>query len=117
MQEETQALVEPARQAESSNPSAIYSDIHRSTLNEIKNIDVNGSFGTKVDSLARHILWLREHDSGSKSVVFSQFRDFLGILARAFDKFKIKYTSIDKNHGIQKFKDDPGVCLPKTLKV
>ncbi|KAL9614149.1 MAG: hypothetical protein Q9167_001359 [Letrouitia subvulpina] len=109
MQEETQVLVEPARQAENSSPPAIYSDIHRSTLNEIKNIEVNGSFGTKVDSLARHILWLREHDSGSKSIVFSQFRDFLDILARAFDKFKIKYTSIDKNRGIQKFKDDPGI--------
>lgn len=50
-------------------------------------------------------------DAGAKSVVFSQFRDFLDILAKAFTQFKIGFTSIDKKDGIQKFKNDPSVCV------
>ena len=87
--------------------SAIYSGIPNSILNQIKNVDLDGSFGTKIDTLARHILWIREHDPGAKSVVFSQYRDFLDVLARAFGQFKIGFTGIDRKDGIQKFKNDP----------
>ena len=88
---------------------SIYSGINDVTLNQIKNIDVEGSYGTKIDTIARHILWIRENDPGAKSIVFSQFKDFLDILARAFGRFKIGFTSIDKRGGIEKFKNDPGV--------
>jgi E3 ubiquitin-protein ligase SHPRH len=41
--------------------SAIYSEVSDSTLNQIKNIDLDGpSFTTKVDTIARHLIWLRE---------------------------------------------------------
>ncbi|KAL8695514.1 MAG: hypothetical protein Q9218_000092 [Villophora microphyllina] len=93
---------------------SIYTDISTSTLNEIKNIDmdIKQSFGTKIDSIARHIIWLREHDPGSKSIVFSQFRDFLSILSSAFTSFKIGHASIDQRNGVQKFKNDAGIeCL------
>ncbi|KAL8954063.1 MAG: hypothetical protein Q9222_000120 [Ikaeria aurantiellina] len=92
----------------------IYTDINASTMDEIKNIDmdVKRSFGTKIDSIARHLIWLRENDPGSKSIVFSQFRDFLSVLASAFTSFKIGYASIDGKTGVQRFKNDPGVeCL------
>ena len=90
----------------------IYCDIGPSTLNEIKNvdIDVERSFGTKIDAIARHVLWLREKDPGSKSIIFSQFGDFLSVLGTAFNSFRIGYTSIDKKNGVQRFKNDPGVC-------
>lgn len=90
--------------------TAIYSTIKNNTLNQIRNIDVNGSFGTKIDTLARHIFWIRENDPGAKSVVFSQFKDFLDVLAKAFSHFKIAFTGIDRKDGIQKFRDDPNVC-------
>ena len=88
--------------------SAIYSGIRETVLNQIRNIDLDGSFGTKIDSLARHILWIREHDPGAKSIVFSQYKDFLDVLTRAFSQFKIGFTGIDRKDGIQKFKNHAG---------
>ncbi|MCJ1384828.1 hypothetical protein MMC17_007946 [Xylographa soralifera] len=89
--------------------SSIYSGINSLTLNQIKNIDVEGSFGSKIDTLARHILWIRENDPGAKSVIFSQYKDFLDVLSRAFSKFKIGFASIDKKNGVEKFKKDPSI--------
>lgn len=88
---------------------SIYSGISNAVLSRIKNVEVEGSFGTKIDTLARHILFLRENDPGAKSVVFSQFRDFLDVLGRAFAQFKIGFTGIDRKAGVEKFKSDPNV--------
>ena len=98
-----------------SEHSSIYSGIRGAILDQIKNIDLDGSFGTKIDTLARHILWIREYDPGAKSVVFSQYKDFLDVLARAFSQFKIGFTGIDRKDGIQKFKNDPSVCVSNLL--
>ncbi len=87
--------------------TTIYSGIRDTILSQIKNIDLDGSFGTKIDTLARNILWIREHDPGAKCIVFSQYRDFLDVLARAFGQFKIGFTGIDRKDGIQNFKNDP----------
>ena len=93
-----------------SRKSAIYTEISKSKLAEIKNIELDGpSFTTKVDTLARHLIWLRESDPGAKSIIYSQFKDFLEVLARAFDRFRIGHSSIDKPNGIEKFKQDPGI--------
>ncbi|MCJ1282018.1 hypothetical protein MMC26_001341 [Xylographa opegraphella] len=89
--------------------SSIYSGINSLTLNQIKNIDVEGSFGSKIDTLARHILWIRENDPGAKSVIFSQYKDFLDVLSRAFSTFKIGFASIEKKNGVEKFKKDPSI--------
>ncbi|KAL1965614.1 hypothetical protein VTN77DRAFT_5291 [Rasamsonia byssochlamydoides] len=96
---------------ESDRPSknSIYSDISSGVLKEIKNIDLDSSFGTKIDTLARHIMWLREHDPGAKSIVFSQYKNFLGVLATAFGRFKIGFSSVDAKGGIERFKNDPAV--------
>ncbi|KAL3441155.1 SNF2 family N-terminal domain-containing protein [Aspergillus insuetus] len=89
--------------------NSIYTDISSGTLHEIKNIDLKDSFGTKIDTLARHILWLREHDPGAQSIVFSQYKSFLEYLANAFKRFKIGYSSVDEPDGISRFKSDPGI--------
>lgn len=111
VQEETQATDQIEGTASGRSSQSIYTDISDSTLNEIRSIDmdVKRSFGTKVDSIARHLIWLREHDPGSKSIVFSQFRDFLSILGTAFASYKIGYTNIDAKNGVRQFKDDAGV--------
>ncbi|APA09728.1 hypothetical protein sscle_05g044980 [Sclerotinia sclerotiorum 1980 UF-70] len=112
---ETEEVREPLkeRSLNSNTPqkSAIYSDFSRATLSAIKNVELpgNNSFGTKIDTLARHILYLRESDPGSKSIVFSQFAEFLPILARAFRVFRIGHASIDKPNGIEIFKNDPNI--------
>ncbi|KAI9839654.1 MAG: hypothetical protein M1819_002280 [Sarea resinae] len=89
--------------------SAFYKDISKSTLSQIKNIDLNGSFGTKIDSIARHILWIRANDPGAKSIIFSQYKVFLLFLHDAFKKFRIGHTSIDTKNGIESFKQDPAI--------
>ncbi|KAL4812232.1 SNF2 family N-terminal domain-containing protein [Aspergillus spinulosporus] len=94
---------------EQHSSNSIYTDIGSGTLHEIKNIELKDSFGTKIDTLARHILWLREHDPGAQSIVFSQYRGFLDYLANAFRRFKIGFSSVDESDGIEKFKKDPGI--------
>ncbi|KAL8661449.1 MAG: hypothetical protein Q9202_005568 [Teloschistes flavicans] len=112
--EEIQTADRSSTPAPDGGSPSIYTEISTSTLNEIKNIDldVKKSFGTKIDTIARNIVWLREHDPGSKSIVFSQFRDFLSVMSTAFASFKIGHASIDQMNGVQRFKSDPGVeCL------
>ncbi|KAK4193011.1 putative ATP-dependent helicase IRC20 [Podospora australis] len=88
---------------------AIYSEFNADQLADIKNIDLDGpNFTTKVDTLVRHILWLRGSDPGAKSIVFSQYKEFLAVVALAFQRYRIGYTSFDKANGITKFKEDPG---------
>jgi E3 ubiquitin-protein ligase SHPRH len=89
---------------------SIYSDISTTMLNQIKNIDIRGpSYGSKIDFLCRHLLWLREHDPGSKSVIFSQYREFIDVLARAFNGVKISWARIDAKNGTENFKSDPAI--------
>ena len=89
--------------------ATIYTNMSAQTLAAIQDIDVKGSFGTKIDTLTRHLLWLRQSDPGAKSILFSQFRDFLDMLERALSKAGIRCTSIDRPRGIETFKHDPAV--------
>jgi E3 ubiquitin-protein ligase SHPRH len=89
---------------------SIYSDVSTAMLDQIKTIDVRGpSFGSKIDFLCRHLLWLRDHDPGCKAIIFSQYREFVDVLARAFAECKISSTRFDVKNGIERFKSDPAV--------
>lgn len=107
-EEKTPTKMGPALERSPKN-SSIYTDISIGTLREIKNIDVKGYFGTKIDTLARHILWLRVHDPGSKSIVFSQYRGFLDVLSVALSHYNIGYSTVDSKGGIENFKNDQAV--------
>ncbi|RDL41323.1 p-loop containing nucleoside triphosphate hydrolase [Venustampulla echinocandica] len=110
IQAEVPGPQERASPSATSRKSAIYSEISKNKLAEIKNIELDGpSFTTKVDTLARHLIWLRDSDPGAKSIIYSQFKDFLDVLALAFQRFRIGYSSIDRSDGIEKFKQDPSV--------
>ncbi|POS86303.1 hypothetical protein EPUL_002593 [Erysiphe pulchra] len=90
--------------------SAIYTDICQSKFTEIKNIKLDGpSFSTKIATLARHLIWLRDSDPGAKTIIFSQFKEFLHALTIALEQFKIGYSDIDRANGIEKFKHDPNI--------
>ncbi|KAM4056022.1 ring finger domain-containing protein [Hirsutella rhossiliensis] len=98
------------REGAATRNTAIYSEFNAEKLAEIKNVELDGpSFTTKVDTLVRHLMWLRESDPGAKSIVFSQYKEFLGILRNAFQRFHIGHASIDDAQGIARFKDDAAV--------
>ncbi|KAI8935655.1 hypothetical protein NX059_007179 [Plenodomus lindquistii] len=88
---------------------SIYSSISSSMLKDIKSIDLTTSYGTKIDSLARHLLYLRSISPGTKSIIFSQFSDFLSVLRSALRTFGISATSITERDGIARFKSDASI--------
>ncbi|KAI0885265.1 SNF2 family N-terminal domain-containing protein [Annulohypoxylon maeteangense] len=93
-----------------SRNSGIYSEFGSEKLEAIRNIELPGArTSTKIDTLARHLIWLRVEDPGAKSVIFSQFPGFLEILADAFDSYQIGHTSFKTRNGIKKFKEDPAI--------
>jgi hypothetical protein len=54
-----------------------YNTIGPSLLAEIDTMEVCGSYGTKIDTLVRHLLFLQLTDAGAKSIVFSAWEDSL----------------------------------------
>jgi len=78
-------------------------------MKEIKMIDLEGSYGSKVDMIARHLLWIRNNDAGAKTIIFSQFADFLDLLREALRRWKIGAASIRDKDGIHRFKSDRAV--------
>lgn len=99
----------PPTPAPKATDMSIYSDVSDTTLEEIRMIDLPGSYGSKIDMLAKHLLWIRANDPGAKSVVFSQYRDFLDVLESAFRAWKIGTSNIREKDGIEKFKNDPSI--------
>jgi E3 ubiquitin-protein ligase SHPRH len=111
-QEETHPISRTQASIPASSTTSIYSDISSSTMKEIKMIDLNGSYGSKIDVIARHLIWIRNNDPGAKSILFSQFSDFLDVLREALKKWKIGVSSITDKDGIAKFKANPSLeCL------
>lgn len=102
---------EPKSAEPKSKSSAIYTEFSAEKLDEIRNIALQGpAFTTKVDNLARHLIWLRENtEGGAKSIVFSQYADFLSVLGHALGQHGIGYTSLDKPNGTTEFKENPTV--------
>jgi E3 ubiquitin-protein ligase SHPRH len=60
-------------------------------------------------AVARHLIWLREKEPGVKSIVFSQYSDFLHVLKKALQHFKVGCTLISEKNGVEMFKQDPSV--------
>jgi E3 ubiquitin-protein ligase SHPRH len=54
-----------------------YNTVGPSLLAEIDTMEVRGSFGRKIDTLVRHLLYLQFADAGAKSIVFSAWEDSL----------------------------------------
>jgi len=54
-----------------------YNTIGPSLLADIDTMELCGSYGTKIDTLVRHLLYLQYSDAGAKSIVFSAWEDSL----------------------------------------
>ncbi|KAK9452328.1 SNF2 family N-terminal domain-containing protein [Limtongia smithiae] len=87
--------------------SAIYAHVSERSLNKIKSIDLLGSYGSKIDMILRHMIWLRENESNAQVIIFSQWGDFLSLVSMALLRHNIKYASVEKN--MDQFKSNPEV--------
>lgn len=108
-EEEHESAVTPSPGSSSTGRMSIYSGIRDSTMNEIKTVKLDDSYGSKVDMMAKHLLWIRNNDPGAKTIIYSQFADFLQVLRLALKRFKIGVSGIRDKNGIEKFKKDPAV--------
>ncbi|KAI3557572.1 SNF2 family domain-containing protein [Colletotrichum abscissum] len=111
LHDETPVSASPGvKEDEAAKTNGIYSRFSTEKLAQINDIELlRMSFGTKVDSIVRHILWLRESDPGAKSVIFTQYKSFLAILGEAFSRYQIGFSAIDRPNGIMKFQKDASI--------
>ncbi|KAH9068111.1 SNF2 family N-terminal domain-containing protein [Lactarius deliciosus] len=92
-----------------------YSTISPGLLAEIDTMEVRGSYGTKIDTLVRHLLYLQLADGGAKSIVFSAWEDSLHIVEHALTRNGIPTLRIDsgnrKQDAAAKFRNDPNILV------
>lgn len=74
-----------------------YNTLPRSTMQEIDDMDSFGAYGSKIQTLVRHLMWCQMRDQGSKSIVFSAWADSLSIVAHALTANGIKFLRADAN--------------------
>ena len=88
---------------------AIYQTIDGKVLQQIQQVELQTSFGSKIDNLTRHLLWIQSQ-GGAKAVVFSQWSDVLDVMERSFRLNGIGYVRFDQKQR----KDNDAVKLFKT---
>ncbi|KAH9986179.1 hypothetical protein BJV74DRAFT_878530 [Russula compacta] len=93
-----------------------YNTIGSSLLAEIDTMEVCGSYGTKIDTLVRHLLYLQLADAGAKSIVFSAWEDSLHIIEHALTGNGIPSIRIDsgnsrKQDAATRFRNDPDILV------
>lgn len=60
---------------DSANEEIQYNTLPLRQLREIDEIETSGSFGSKIQSIVRHLVWLKEREPEAKSIVFSAWAD------------------------------------------
>ncbi|KAG2135375.1 SNF2 family N-terminal domain-containing protein [Suillus bovinus] len=92
-----------------------YNMIDPTIFEEIQTMESNGSYGSKIQALVRHLLYIQFTDPGAKSIVFSAWADSLQIIEHALNCNGIPYLRLDhakgkgKDSGAKKFRTDPAL--------
>ncbi|KAG1857719.1 SNF2 family N-terminal domain-containing protein [Suillus subalutaceus] len=92
-----------------------YNIINPTIFEEIQTMESNGSYGSKIQALVRHLLYIQCTDPGAKSIVFSAWADSLQIIEHALNCNGILYLRLDhakgkgKDSGAKKFRTDPAL--------
>ncbi|KAF8624317.1 hypothetical protein AX15_005947 [Amanita polypyramis BW_CC] len=90
-----------------------YNVIDPQLLQEIQSMESYGDFGTKIQLLIRHLLYLQNTEPGAKSIVFSAWADSLYIVQYALQQNCIDCLRIDQRSkgqsAVNKFKLDPTI--------
>ncbi|KAJ7636011.1 SNF2 family N-terminal domain-containing protein [Mycena polygramma] len=74
-----------------------YNMIDPQILQEIQAMPSFGDYGNKIQTLVRHLSYLRTADAGAKSIVFSAWAESLYIVERALRENGISCLRIDQN--------------------
>jgi len=85
-----------------------YNVIDLDLLREIEEIDAHGSYGSKVQALVKHLLYLKMKEPEAKSIVFSAWVDSLNIIARALQENGIPSIRVEAGrNAAREFRLDP----------
>ncbi|KZS95380.1 hypothetical protein SISNIDRAFT_408473 [Sistotremastrum niveocremeum HHB9708] len=92
-----------------------YNTLPLRQLREIDEIETSGSFGSKIQSIVRHLVWLKEREPEAKSIVFSAWADSLAIIQHALKLNGISSLRVEQKRNKQsaatKFKTDPDISV------
>ncbi|KNZ77948.1 hypothetical protein J132_02888 [Termitomyces sp. J132] len=92
-----------------------YNMIDPKLFGEINSMESFGDYGSKIQTLVRHLLYLKLTDPDAKSIVFSAWADSLFIMERALTSNGIRCLRIDqKSRGesaAKRFKSDPEILV------
>ncbi|KAF9064876.1 SNF2 family N-terminal domain-containing protein [Rhodocollybia butyracea] len=92
-----------------------YNIIDATVFEAVQSMEAIGDYGTKIQTLVRHLLYLEQVDPGSKSIIFSAWADSLTILERALHENGIISIRIDRGTRgegpVKKFKSHPEISV------
>jgi len=92
-----------------------YNVIDSGLFEDIQAMESFGSYGSKIQTLVRHLLYLRKSDPDSKSIIFSAWADSLLIIEHALRTNGILCLRIDQHRGKQdtakRFRTDPTISV------
>ncbi|KAI0053500.1 hypothetical protein FA95DRAFT_1579571 [Auriscalpium vulgare] len=83
-----------------------YNIIRPDLVEEINSMESHGSYGSKIQTLVRHLLYLQLSDPGAKSIVFSAWADSLHNVLTA-----CATNASGGRHAAKKFRTDPDILV------
>ncbi|KAG6889213.1 hypothetical protein C0995_002673 [Termitomyces sp. Mi166 len=90
-------------------------DQYTKLFSEINSMESFGDYGSKIQTLVRHLLYLKITDPDAKSIVFSAWADSLFIMERALTSNGIRCLRIDQKRkgesAAKRFKSDPEILV------
>ncbi|KAH9856240.1 SNF2 family N-terminal domain-containing protein [Lenzites betulinus] len=92
-----------------------YNFVNPQIMQDVQAMESYGSYGSKIETLIRHLLYLEVTDPGAKSIVFSAWADSLLIIQHALQANGISCLRIDQHTGkknaAKRFRTDPGISV------
>ncbi|ANB14363.1 E3 ubiquitin-protein ligase IRC20 [Sugiyamaella lignohabitans] len=106
--EMTHLVEEDEEEDSNANSNGIYSLAAKKNVSEIKSMPLSSNYGSKIDFIVQHLLWLRHLDKTTQVVIFSQWTEMLDLLKSALDDHYIQYASV--NSRMDEFKKNPEIA-------
>lgn len=98
---------------DASQTDPIYTAVPQSFEKEMAKISLASSYGSKLDTIVRHLIWLRQKNKSAQVVIFSQWREMLELLETALTKNDIKFATTSASRSRAQGKRTAGVRTTK----